>query len=106
MSETQQDVKQLKKENEEPKEIKSSEESTEEPMEIKYPKEDENTTDWFDKNRFKKISAINSNKFNHKNKIGKFKDNDHKDLGDNIKKIQLVKYLLQKSKCIKRIKKC
>ena len=48
-------------------EIKSSEESTkkvieikssEESMEIKSPKEDENTTDWYDKNKLRKISAI------------------------------------------------
>ena len=55
MPETQQDVKKIKIENEDPKEIKSSEESTEEPKEIKSHKEDENTTDWFDKNKFKKI---------------------------------------------------
>ena len=40
-------------------------------------KKNENTTDWYDKNKFKKILAIiNSNKFNHKNKTGKFKYND------------------------------
>ena len=64
MPEIQDDIKELKKENkepkeikisEEPKEIKTSKESTEEPMKIKSPKEDENTTDWFDKNKFKKI---------------------------------------------------
>ena len=68
-------------------EIKSSEESIEEPMEIKSPEEDENTTDWFDKNKFKKILAIvDSNKFNHKNKIDKFKYNDIKDLVNNVNK--------------------
>ena len=64
MPEIQDDIKELKKENKEPKEIKISEEpketktskeSTEEPMKIKSPKENENTTDWFDKNKFKKI---------------------------------------------------
>ena len=35
-------------------EIKSSEESIKEPMEIKSPKEDENTTNWFEKNELKK----------------------------------------------------
>ena len=55
-------------ENEKSTEIKSFEESTE----IKSPKEDENITNWFDKNKLDKILAIiNSNKFNHKNKIGK-----------------------------------
>ena len=34
-------------------------------MEIKSPKEDENTTDWFDKNKFKKIlDIVDSNKVN------------------------------------------
>ena len=68
-------------------EIKSSEESIEEPMEIKSPKEDEKTTDWFDKNKFKKILAVvDSNKFNHKNRIGEFKYNDIKDLVSSINK--------------------
>ena len=97
MPETQHDVEQLKKENEEsmkikssqesnkePMEIKSSEESNKEPMEIKSSEEstkelieiksleeDENTTDWFDRNKFKKVLVIiESNKLNHKNKMG------------------------------------
>ena len=48
-----------------------------------------NTTDypnWLDKNKFEKMLAtIDSNKFNHKNKIGEFKYNDIKDLVNNIK---------------------
>ena len=64
-------------------EIKSLQES----MEIESPKEDKNTTDWHDKNKLRKISAIvNSNKFNHKTKIGKFKYTDIRDLVDNINK--------------------
>ena len=96
MPQIQEDIEKLKIENEEPKEIKNSEksekikkfeESTEKAMEIKSPKEDENTTDWFDKNKLDKILAIiNSNKFNHKNKIGKFKYNDIKNVVDNINK--------------------
>ena len=87
MPEIQDDIEKLKKENQEPKKIKNSEESTEKAIEIKSPKEDENTTNWFDKNKFEKILAIiNSNKFNHKNKIGKFKYNDIKNLVDNINK--------------------
>ena len=83
MPEIQDDIKEFKKENEEPKEIKNSEE----PKEIKSPKEDENTTDWYDKNKFKKIlDVVCSNKFNHKNKIGKFKYKDIKNLDDNINK--------------------
>ena len=62
--------------SEEPKEIKIFKESTEESIEIKSSKENENTTDWFDKNKFQKMLAIvNSNKFDHKNKVGKFKYN-------------------------------
>ena len=82
MPEIQDDIEQLKKENKKSIKIKISEESaegsmkikipeesTEEPMEIKSPKEDENTTDWCDENKFKKILAIiNSNKFNQKTK--------------------------------------
>ena len=86
MPERQHDVGQLKKENKESMKIKSPEELVEKAIEIKSPEEDEktieiksleedeNTADWYDKNKFKKILAIvNSNKFNHKNKIGKLK---------------------------------
>ena len=71
--------------SEEPKEIKISKESTEESIEIKSSKENENTTDWLDKNKFQKMLAIvNSNKFDHKNKVGKFKYNDIIKLINNI----------------------
>ena len=51
----------------------------EEPKEIKSP-------NWFDENKFKEILAvIDSNEFNFKNKIGKFKYIDIKDLVNNIK---------------------
>ena len=80
-------IKSSEKSIKEPMKIKSSEESIEEPMEIKSPKEDEKTTDWFDKNKLKKILAVvDSNKFNHKNRIGEFKYNDIKDLVSNINK--------------------
>ena len=64
--------------------------SIEKPKKIKSPEEDKNTTDyysnWFDKNKLKNILAIiDSNKFGHKNKIGKFKYIDIKDLVNNIK---------------------
>ena len=63
LPEIQDDIEELKKENIESIKIKISEESSEESIEIKSPKKDENTTDWFDKNKFKKILAIvNSNK--------------------------------------------
>ena len=43
-------------------------------------------TDWFDKNKFKEILAIiHSNKFNYRNKIGKFKYIDIRDLVNNIR---------------------
>ena len=68
-------------------EIKISKESTEESIEIKSPKENENTTDWYDKNKFTKIlDVVGSNKFNHKNKIGKLKYNDIKNLVNNFNK--------------------
>ena len=46
----------------------------EKPKEIKSP-------NWIDKNKFKEIlTIIDSNKFDHKNKIGEFKYIDIKDL--------------------------
>ena len=50
LPEIQDHIEELKKENEKWKEIKSSEG----PIEIKSPKEDENMTDLYDKNKFKK----------------------------------------------------
>ena len=44
------------------------------------------TTDWHDKNKFNKIlTTIDSNGFNHKNKIGKLRFNDINNLVNNIK---------------------
>ena len=44
------------------------------------------TTDWYDKNKFNKIlTTIDSNNFNHKIKIGKFRFNDINNLINNIK---------------------
>ena len=131
LPEIQDDIEELKKENEEPikrkrsdestKEpikwkIKSSDETTEEPIEIKSsdesikiksPKKDENTTDWYDKNKFKKILAIaNSNKFNHKNKIGKLKYNDIGNLNNNIKNNKISEILAKENlKVLNEIKK-
>ena len=43
-------------------------------------------TNFYDKNKFNKVlTTIDSNKFNHKNKIGKFKFNDINNLINNIK---------------------
>ena len=42
-------------------------------------------SNWFDKNSFKKILDIDSNKFGYRNKIGEFKYTGIKDLVNNIK---------------------
>ena len=55
------------------------------------------TANSYDKNKFNKIlTTIDSNNFNHKNKIGKFKFNDINNLINNIKIIQLVKQMLKR----------
>ena len=67
-------------------------------MKIKISEEDENTTDWFDKNKFKKILAtVDSNKFNHKNKIGKLKYNDINDVVNSIKNNTISEIVAKKS---------
>ena len=49
-------------------------------------KEDKNTTDWLDRNKFKQILAIiDSKKFNCRNKIGEFKYMGIRDLVNNIR---------------------
>ena len=64
----------------------SNKESNKELKETISPKNDENTTNWYDKNKFNEIlTTIDSNNFNHKNKIGKLKFNDINDLINNIK---------------------
>ena len=53
---------------------------------LKRPNKDESTTNWYDKNKFKKIqTAIDSNGFNHKNKIGKLRFNNINNLVNDIK---------------------
>ena len=90
-------IKLSEESTEESIEIKISEESTEESIEIKSPKKDENTTDWYDKNKFKKILAtVSSNKFNHKNKIGKFRYNDINELINNIRNNTISETLAKK----------
>ena len=79
----------LKKENEQLRknnvDVKIKE-SIEKPIEIKSLEEDKNTTDWFDRNKFKEILAIiDSSKFNYRNKIGEFKYIDIRDLVNNIR---------------------
>ena len=64
----------------------SDEDTDEELIEIITPKKDENTTDWYDTNKFNLIrTTIDSNNFNYKNKIGKLKFNDINSLINNIK---------------------
>ena len=54
--------------------------------------DNKNTTDWCDKNKFNKIlTTIDCNKFNHKNKLGKFKFNGINDLINNIKSTTVSK---------------
>ena len=54
-------------------------------IEIINPKKDKDTTDWYDKNKFKKIlTTIDRIKFNHKNKVGKLKFNDINNLVNSI----------------------
>ena len=65
---------------------KSNKESNKELIETISLKNDENTTNWYDKNKFNKIlTTIDSNNFNHKNKKGKLKFYDINNLINNIK---------------------
>ena len=64
----------------------SDEDSDEELTEVKIPKNNKNKADWYDTNKFKIIlSTIDSNNFNHKNKICKLKFNDLNSSINNIK---------------------
>ena len=78
----------------------SNRESDKELIEIISPKNDESTTDWYNKNKFNKIlTTIDTNNFNHKNKIGKlkFKDINNLVLRIILKIIQLLKHMLNKN---------
>ena len=98
----QDDIEELKKENKNSIKIKSPEESlkikiSEESAEIKSLKKDENTTDWYDKNNFKKILAIaDSKKFSHKYKISNFKYNVVNNLINNIRNNTIREILAKK----------
>ena len=67
----------------------------------------ENTTDWYDKHKFKIVlAAVKINNFNHKNKIGKLKFNDINDLINNIKSNTISEALAkQKLNALNEIKK-
>ena len=59
------------------------------------------TTNWYDKNKFNEIlTTIDSNNFNHKSKIGKFKFDDINNLINNIKN-----YAISETATKKKIKK-
>ena len=78
----------------------SNKESNKKLIEITNPKKDEDATDWYDQNKFKKIlSTIDSNNFNHKNKTGKLKFNDINNLINKIKnnKQKQMKQMLNKN---------
>ena len=64
----------------------SDEDSHEELIKVKIPKNNKNKADWTDTNKLKIIlTTIESNNFNHKNKIGKLKFNDINSLINNIR---------------------
>ena len=78
--------KELNKESNKKLNKKANKESNKELIETISPKNDENTTNWYDKNKFNKIlTTIDSINFNRKNIIGKFKFNDINNLINNIK---------------------
>ena len=64
----------------------SNKESNKELKETISPKNDENTTNWYDKNKFNEIlTTTDSNNFNHKNRIGKLRFNDINNLINYVK---------------------
>ena len=66
-------------------------------MKIRNLNNNKSTTDWYDKNKFKKILAIiDNNGFNHKNKIGTLRFNNISNLIININNMQLVKQILKR----------
>ena len=76
-------------------------------MEIRNLNNKKSTTDWYDKNKFKKIlTAIDSNGFNHKNEIGKLRFNDFNNLINDIKNNAISEALAkQKLNALNEIKK-
>ena len=78
--------KELNKESNKKLNKEANKEPNKELIETISPKDDENTTNWYDKNKFNKIlNTIASINFNHKNILGKFKFNDINNLINNIK---------------------
>ena len=85
----------------------NKESSDEDLMEIRNPKKEEDTTDWYNRNKFKKIfTAIDSNGFNHKSKIDKLRFNDINNLINDIKDNTISEALAkQKQNALNEIKK-
>ena len=81
--------------------------SDQESIETISPKNDESTTDWYNKNKFNKIlTTIHSKNFNHRNKIGKLKFKDINNLINNIKNNTISEALAkQKLDALNEIKK-
>ena len=99
---------QLKKENEQLRknsiDVKIKE-SIEKPKEIKSLEKDKNTIDWFARNKFF-LAIIDSNQFNYRNKIGKFKYIDIRDLVNNIRNNTISKLDAEKDlNTLNKIKK-
>ena len=100
-------IKELSKELTKELDKDSDKESDKELIKVISPKNDESTTDWYDKNKFNKIlTTTGSNNLNHKNKIGKLKFNDINSLINNIKNNTISKAdAKQKLNALNEIKK-
>ena len=100
-------TKELTEESDKESDKESSKESDKELIEIISSKNNESTTDWCDKNTFNKIlTTIDSNNFNHKNKIGKLKFKDINNLVNNIKDNTISEaHAKQKLNALNEIKK-
>ena len=86
---------------------KESEEEFIEDLKEPFSLNNKSTTNWYDKNKVNKIlTTIDSNKFNHKNKIGKLKFNDINNLVNSIKNNTISEaYAKQKLNALNKIKK-
>ena len=100
-------TKESDKESDRESDKESDKESDEELIEIISPKNNESTTDWYDQHKFNKmLTTIDSNNFNHKNKIGKLKFKDINNLVNNIKNNTISEaYAKQKLNALNEIKK-
>ena len=71
-----------------------------ESIKIKSLEEDKNATDsylnWFEKNKFKKKLAIDSNIFNYRYKIGEFRYDEIKDFANKIRNNAIIEISAKK----------